>query len=71
LSYAEKRLSEKFYYFEIKDSSRLSISAEDYVTDKSLKGEFIRLVLLDESLSDKEKDDIISTGISALMGESI
>lgn len=71
LSYAEKRLSEKFYYFEIKDSSRLSISAEDYATDKSLKGEFIRLVLLDESLSDKEKDDIISTGISALMGESI
>ncbi len=71
LSYAEKRLGESFYYFEIKDNSRLSISAEDYLNDKSLKGEFIRLVLLDDSLSEKEKDDIISAGIFALMGESI
>ena len=71
LDYAEKRLSDKFYYFEIKDNSRLSVSAEDYANDKSLKGEFIRLVLLDSTLSDKEKDDIISVGISALMGESI
>lgn len=71
LSYAEKRLAERFYYFEIKDSSHLAVSAEDYATDKSLKGEFIRLVLSDESLSEKEKDDIISMGISALMGENI
>ena len=71
VDYAEKRLGEEFYYFEIKDSSHLSVSHEDYINDKSLKGEFIRLVLLDESLSDKEKNDIISMGISALMGESI
>ena len=71
LEYAAKRLSDAFYYFEIKDNSRLSVSAEDYVSDKSLKGEFIRLVLLDENLSEKQKDDIISMGISALMGESI
>ena len=71
LSYAEKRLGESFYYFEIKDNSHLSVSAEDYANDKSLKGEFIRLVLLDTSLSEREKEDIISVGISALMGESI
>ncbi len=71
LIYAEKRLGESFYYFEIKDNSRLSVSAEDYANDKSLKGEFIRLVLLDSTLSDKEKNDIISVGISALMGENV
>lgn len=71
LNYAKDRLQDAFYYFEIKDSSRLSVSADDYANDKSLKGEFIRLVLLDGTLSDKEKDDIISTGISALMGENI
>ena len=71
LSFVEKKLSEAFYYFEIKDNSRLSVSADDYANDKSLKGEFIRLVLLDNTLSDKEKDDIISVGISALMGENI
>ncbi len=71
LSYAEARLKATYYFFEIKDNSRLSVSAEDYANDKSLKGEFIRLVLLDESLSEKEKDDIISMGISALMGETV
>jgi DNA repair exonuclease SbcCD nuclease subunit len=71
LSYAENRFRDSFYYFEIKDSSHLSVSADDYAADKSLKGEFIRLVLLDENLSDKERSDIISMGISALMGENI
>ena len=71
LDFATERLSSRFYYFEIKDETRLLISADDYIHDKSLKGEFIRLVLLDATLSDKEKDDIISMGISALMGESV
>ena len=71
LSYAEERLKGRFYYFEIKDATRLKISSDDYANDKSLKGEFIRLVLSDGTLSEKEKKDIISTGISALMGEGI
>ena len=64
------RFSEKFYYFEIKDSSKLLTRAEDYRTDKSLKGEFIRLCLADESLSDEEKEKIIHCGLSALAGEA-
>ena len=69
ISYAEKRLAESFYYFEIKDSSRLSISAEDYANDKSLKGEFIRRVLADPTLTEKERDEVISCGLAALRGE--
>lgn len=71
LSYIEERLKDSYYYFEVKDESGLLISSEEYVNDKSLKGEFIRLVLSDASLSEKEKEDIISTGILALLGESI
>lgn len=64
------RFSEQFYYFEIKDSSKLLTRAEDYKYDKSLKGEFIRLCLEDDSLSDEEKEKIIHCGLSALAGEA-
>ena len=65
-----QRFSETFYYFEIKDSSKLLTRTEDYRYDKSLKGEFIRLCLADETLSDEEKEKIIHCGLSALMGEA-
>ena len=65
-----KKLSEKFYYAEIKDSSKLLTRAEDYKYDKSLKGEFIRLCLMEDSLSDEEKEKIIHCGLSALAGEA-
>ncbi len=65
----ERLFADRFYYFEIKDSSHISVNAEDYKNDKSLKGEFIRLILADGTLSPKEKEKIIACGINALMGE--
>lgn len=65
-----KKFAERFYYIEIKDSSKLLTRAEDYKYDKSLKGEFIRLCLEDNSLSDEEKEKIIHCGLSALAGEA-
>ena len=66
----QKKFSERFYYIEIKDSSKLLTRAEDYKYDKSLRGEFIRLCLEDDSLSDSEKEKIIHCGLSALAGEA-
>ena len=66
-----ERFSDSFFYFEIKDESRLRISSEDYKNDKSLKGEFIRLVLSKEELSEDEKAAIIECGIRALAGDTI
>ena len=68
--FLKNRFSERFYYFEIKDSSKLLTRAEDYRYDKSLKGEFIRLCLADEKLTDEEKEKIIHCGLSALAGEA-
>jgi len=65
------RFKNSFYYFEVKDESRLRISIEDYVNDKSLKGEFIRLVLSQKELSREERDAIIECGIRALAGEIV
>ena len=61
----------RFYYFEIKDSSRVAINPEDYKHDMSLKGEFIRTVSADESLDAATKEKIIACGINALMGEEL
>ena len=63
--------SSKFYYFEMQDTSRLKYSAEDFKNDKSLKGEFIRGVISDQSLTDEQRNEIISLGLSALMGEEL
>ena len=59
----------EFFHFEVRDLSRLIINAEDYRFDKSLKGEFIRVVYGKEDLSEEEKDKIIRLGLGALMGE--
>jgi len=65
-----ERFEHSFYYFEIKDKSKLRISKEDYINDKSLKGEFIRLVMSQDNLDEITKDAIIECGIRALAGES-
>lgn len=60
----------RFYHFEAKDESVCDINPETHRYDKSLKGEFIRLVLSKEDISADEKDKIIRTGLAALMGDA-
>ena len=67
----EARFKDRFYYFELKDETRVRICADDFKNDRSLKGEFIRSVIADDRLSDEEKDKVIATGLRALLGESI
>lgn len=64
-----EKLGGNYYYFEVRDESHLSINRKEYANDKSLKGEFIRLVMADETLSERDKEDVIATGLYALLGE--
>ena len=66
-----ERFKPYFYYFEVKDITKLRISPDDYKNDKSLKGEFIRLVLESKDFTAEEKERIIECGVRALMGEEI
>lgn len=66
-----RNYGDRFYYFEVKDSSKIAINPEDYKFDKTLKGEFIRTVSADESLDEEIKERIIACGINALMGEDL
>ena len=68
--YAAGVLADRFYFAKVYDKTKLSIRAEDYQNDISLKGEFVRLVLasdLDETL----KLQVIEKGIRALGGEEV
>ena len=66
-----RRFSHRFYYFEVKDSTRLEIRAEDFMADRSLTGEFIRCVMADKALTQEERDRIITCGLYALSGEAL
>lgn len=64
-----RTFADRYYFFEVKDLSKIEINPQAYKNDKSLKGEFIRLVSSDPALTDEEKQRIIGAGLYALMGE--
>ena len=67
----DRALSERFWFGRRKDETSLLIRPEDYRNDISLKGQFIRLVNADESLSQNDREIILRTGLRALYGEEI
>jgi DNA repair exonuclease SbcCD nuclease subunit len=67
----ERLFEDDFYYFEVKDRSRLAIRAEDYKYDKSLRGEFIKLCLADNTIDDSLKEKIKNCGLCALRGDGL
>ena len=69
LQYLSAAFSERYYFFEIADETRLKINLDDYLLDESLKGEFVRTVCGDDSLSDEDKAFIVRYGLKALAGE--
>lgn len=71
IDYFTKKFENRFYGLKIEDKPKRKIDYMKYQNDISLKGEFIRLVLSQEDLSEEEKSKIISTGIKALSGEEI
>ncbi|WP_242871831.1 metallophosphoesterase family protein [Butyrivibrio hungatei] len=69
--YLAKILLERFYFAKVKDKTKIAVDYNDYELDASLKGEFVRIVKGDESLTEEEKAEIIRCGFQALNGEDI
>lgn len=53
------------------DETRLKIDVSDYMLDASLKGEYVRQVMEDESISEEDKKIIIRYGLQAIAGEEV
>lgn len=71
VTYLLSRFRQSFYYVKIYDETTLKMDAGDYMLDESLKGEFVRQVMGDDSISEEDKKIIIRYGLQAIAGEEV
>ena len=67
----EEKLRERVFFAEIYDNTVMDIDEEAFETDISLRSEFVRLALQDDSLSETERNRLISCGWKALGGREV
>lgn len=60
-----------YYFLKIYDETSLAVDFNEFRHDESLKGEFVRTVMDDDSLTEEMKAEIIRCGVFALSGEEI
>ena len=65
-AWIQKWLEGDYDLLKVRDETTGVIHPEEYQYDVSLKGEFVRLVLGSEELSEEEKEEILRRGIHAL-----
>lgn len=70
-TYILSQLSDEYYLARLKDNTKIKIDISEYTKEISLKSEFIRMVMEDDSLDEETKTEIIKTGLLALAGEAI
>ena len=66
-----KKLCERMFFVEVYDNSVMDIDEADFENDISLRSEFVRLALHDDTLSESERNKIISCGWNALGGKEV
>lgn len=71
MNYLQKVFENDFYFLKWKNMTTVSIDIDSYENEISLKGEFVRRVKADSSLTDEQKKKIIYMGIRALRGEDV
>ena len=66
----KKNIIGDFYYARVTDNTRVQVDYESFRDDRSLKGEFVRL-LESTDMNEDTRSEIIETGMKAVMGEDI
>ncbi len=69
MEYLTGFLESEFYFAKTENQTRLRVKEGDFVSDPSLKGEFVRRVRRAEDLTEEEKEAVIRLGIRLLIGE--
>ena len=67
----EQYFADCFYYIKVKDQTQMRIDYKEYRNDKSLKGEFVRMLEASTDISEEERMDILRCGLQVLRGEAI
>ncbi len=71
LGLIEEHFQDDFYFVTVRDRSVTRVDYRQFRLDKSLKGEFVRLLEGKQGISEEKKAEIIRCGIQALNGEEI
>jgi len=71
LTYFLSAFRQNFFFVKVYDETTLKVEIEDYLLDMSLKGEFVRQVMEDESIGEDDKKVIIRYGLQAIAGEEV
>lgn len=58
----------EFYFIKVYDKTTIKVDISDFLLDSSLKGEFVRSVFDDPSLSEEDKGEIVRIGLNVLWG---
>lgn len=69
--YLRTDLEARHFFARLHDETIFKIDAEDYLYDESLRGEFVRLVMADDSIPEEEKTEVIRCGFQAMDGEEL
>ncbi len=67
----KSQLQNKIFFVEVYDNTIMDIDEESFENDISLRSEFVRLALQDDSLSESERNRLISCGWNALNGGEV
>ena len=67
----EKQLQNRIFFVEAHDNTVMDIDESAFENDISLRSEFVRLALQDDSLSESERNRLISCGWNALNGKEV
>ena len=68
LRYLQLQLQDSVFFLEIRDECELSWNREEAMKEKSLKGEFLRVLAAQDNLSKEEQEEIIALGMGLLQG---
>lgn len=67
----KSQLKNRIFFVEVYDNTVMDIDEEAFENDISLRSEFVRLALQDDSLSESERNRLISCGWNALNGRAV
>ena len=67
----KNQLQKRFFHIEIYDNTVMDVDVDSFENDISLRSEFVRLALQEDSLSETERNRIISYGWNALNGKEV
>ncbi len=67
----KKQLQNRIFFVEVYDNTVMDIDEEAFENDISLRSEFVKLALQDDSLSESERNRLISCGWNALNGREV